>query len=331
MHITELKDACVRRMNHEFGRVESCLSTSEHARGRLTDLMHVINALPSPHRQHYITKFAQLCKLCRVVRALHVTKRCIMVPATVQDLKRMGISVLMKQLIRRHLFQTALVIAKVLRMDSVWIESIISMKKQSPLTFKYIDDFSLIPRSRAVSVKLFCLYGVNVSCPRDSPKGVRYETPLPQLLGLQNKHEKILNVYNQQKSHMQQTLLLLQAVSMNKMISVISRKMEELYKAGENCSRTYDLFVKSTTTYMNSARAFGSYSTLRDFVFKTITTSGVNSICHLGVASELNERQLMWLVATYYARRQQWTDASIAARSARPSAYFEPALELQSV
>jgi hypothetical protein len=36
-----------------------------------------------------------------------------MVPATVQDLKRMGISVLMKQLIRRHLFQTALVIAKV--------------------------------------------------------------------------------------------------------------------------------------------------------------------------------------------------------------------------
>jgi len=196
--------------------------------------MHVINALPSPHRQHYIAKFAQLCKLCRVVRALHVTKRCIMVPATVQDLKRMGISVLMKQLIRRHLFQTALVIAKVLRMDSVWIESIISMKKQSPLTFKYIDDFSLIPRSRAVSVKLFCLYGVNVSCPRDSPKGVRYETPLPQLLGLQNKHEKILNVYNQQKSHMQQTLLLLQAVSMNKMVCVVSRIYDPTFGLGHS-------------------------------------------------------------------------------------------------
>jgi len=149
-------------------------------------------------------------------------------------------------------------------MDSVWIESIISMKKQSPLTFKYIDDFSLIPRSRAVSVKLFCLYGVNVSCPRDSPKGVRYETPLPQLLGLQNKHEKILNVYNQQKSHMQQTLLLLQAVSMNKMVCVVSRIYDPTFGLGHSywtCDR-YLLFPgkwKSCTKLEKTAHALTIY------------------------------------------------------------------------
>ena len=101
------------------------------------------------------------------------------IPATVQELKHMDVRVLVKELVKKHLFHTALFITKVVRVrqllfnfssktklqlwaDSVWIEAIMSMKKQVSLTHRYVGRISFAPRSRAASSKLLSLYGFNV-------------------------------------------------------------------------------------------------------------------------------------------------------------------------
>lgn len=81
----------------------------------LTSLLRCINSMTGSDRKRYGKSFAELCKLFRILQALHGVKNFINPPSTVKELQHIGVFEVLKQLTCKRLYNTALAITKLVR------------------------------------------------------------------------------------------------------------------------------------------------------------------------------------------------------------------------